>query len=113
MKAKFTIALAAMTLSALLGFPTSTKAELGSGGPSPTEFSRPLPLEPKQLSPGFCQLGTSCMAMDARPFEPCLLSTKHCSDKAAEPMLVAPPPSLVPMPQVEALYRKAPGAGIA
>ncbi|HEY6124560.1 MAG TPA: hypothetical protein VIV63_07900 [Steroidobacteraceae bacterium] len=39
----------------------------------------------------FCLLGTTCLAMDPRPFEPCLLSTKHCGDKAREPMEVAPP----------------------
>ena len=51
------------------------------------------------LPPKVCKLGTSCLAMDSRPFEPCLLSTKHCSDKAAEPLLVAPTPSLIPAPQ--------------
>jgi hypothetical protein len=38
--------------------------------------------------------------MDPRPFEPCLLSTKHCGDKAMEPMQVAPPRS-VPEPGAE------------
>jgi hypothetical protein len=37
--------------------------------------------------------------MDPRPFEPCLLSTKHCTDKAVEPLLVAPTPSIIPTPQ--------------
>ena len=47
-----------------------------------------------------CKLGTSCLAMDPRPFEPCLLSTKGCSDKAVEPILVAPPKSSAPAPSV-------------
>ena len=51
------------------------------------------------ILPQVCKLGTSCLAMDPRPFEPCLLSTKHCSDKAAEPLLVAPAPSFIPVPQ--------------
>jgi hypothetical protein len=51
------------------------------------------------MRPQVCKLGTSCLAMDPRPFEPCLLSTKHCSDKAAEPLLVAPAPSIIPAPQ--------------
>jgi hypothetical protein len=59
---------------------------------------RPWP-DPQPFG-GICKLGTSCLAMDPRPFEPCLLSTKHCSDKAAEPMLVAPPRN-TPAPDVE------------
>jgi hypothetical protein len=39
--------------------------------------------------------------MDPRPFEPCLLSTKHCSDKAAEPMLAGRPQLIIPVPQIE------------
>jgi len=36
-----------------------------------------------------CQLGKSCLAMDPRPFEICLLSTnKRCGDKMAETMQV-------------------------
>jgi hypothetical protein len=49
----------------------------------PPQISIPLPLVPPE--PEFaqmCQLGTSCLTMDPRPFEPCLLSTRHCRDKA-------------------------------
>jgi hypothetical protein len=49
----------------------------------------------------FCKLGTSCLALDSRPFEPCLLSTKSCSEKAVEPTLVAPPKEFVPSPWVQ------------
>ena len=39
-----------------------------------------------------CQLGKSCLAMDPRPFEICLLGTnKRCGDKAREPLLVGNP----------------------
>jgi hypothetical protein len=39
-----------------------------------------------------CLLGKSCLAMDPRPFEFCLLGTnKRCSDKAREPMQVDNP----------------------
>ena len=36
-----------------------------------------------------CQLGKSCLAMDPRPFEICLLGgNKRCGDKMAEPLQV-------------------------
>jgi hypothetical protein len=62
----------------------------------PPEFSRDLPLEPRRgyddHGAAFCHLGTSCIAMDPRPFEPCLVEgTKRCVDKATEPLLVAEP----------------------
>jgi hypothetical protein len=38
-----------------------------------------------------CQLGTSCLTMDTRPFEVCLLGAKSCSDKVREPLLVDNP----------------------
>jgi hypothetical protein len=38
-----------------------------------------------------CQLGTSCLTMDSRPFEVCLLGAKNCSDKVREPLLVDNP----------------------
>lgn len=39
-----------------------------------------------------CQLGQSCLAMDPRPFEICLLgSNKRCGDKMAEVMQVENP----------------------
>lgn len=51
----------------------------------PPAFSRELPLE-EPAKPVFraCQLGKSCMAMDARPFEMCLVGGKQtrCIDKA-------------------------------
>lgn len=51
----------------------------------PPEIQRDLPLE--QPDPGMgrvCKLGDSCLAMDSRPFEACLVDTKHCVDKAVE-----------------------------
>jgi hypothetical protein len=54
-------------------------------------------LVPRMHLPGrVCRLGTSCLTMDPRPFEACLLSTKHCSDKAAEPVLVGPSEQVAP-----------------
>jgi hypothetical protein len=56
----------------------------------PPEFQRDLPLE--QPRSHFCQLGTSCMQLDPRPFEACLLGgTKRCADKVTEPLLVDDP----------------------
>ena len=72
----------------------------------PPDVDRPLPLEPyahrspneppppdSNLAGGkLCQLGTSCLTMDPRPFEVCLLGTqKRCSEKVREPLLVENP----------------------
>jgi hypothetical protein len=69
--------------------------------PGLRQFRGPvLPLEPgapelpDELKGRVCQLGTSCMALDSRPFEMCLLGTgKRCSDKIREPLLVENPGS--------------------
>jgi hypothetical protein len=68
----------------------------------PPEFEIPLPLEqpipmPPEPPARICQLGTSCLTMDPRPFEPCLLTTRHCPD-TAKPMLVGPPHGSSPAP---------------
>ena len=96
MNTRITFAIAA--LAGLLGCSTSETAQT-------TQSATPLPPLP-DLAPGnelippkVCKLGTSCLAMDPRPFEPCLLSTKHCADKATEPMLIAPAPLIIPAPQ--------------
>lgn len=60
----------------------------------PPDFQRDLPLEPPREYRGdvrghFCLLGTSCVELDPRPFEACLVSgAKLCLDKAREPLLV-------------------------
>lgn len=57
----------------------------------PPEVSIDLPLEvDEKARPKFCQLGTSCLALDPRPFEACLLSTRHC-EKTAELLQVRDP----------------------
>ena len=72
------------------------------------ELQYDLPLE--QPDPGrvpfgkVCKLSTSCIAMDPRPFEPCLLSTKDCRDKAAEPLQVEQPKSVEPPPVIKTTY---------
>jgi hypothetical protein len=92
------VAIAIAALTSLLGCSTPETAQT-------TQPATPLPplsdLAPgnELIPPQICKLGTSCLAMDPRPFEPCLLSTKHCSDKAVEPLLVAPTPSIIPAPQ--------------
>ena len=64
-------------------------------------YAQLIPPQPLTESPGrVCLLGTTCLSMDQRPFEPCLLSTRHCRDKAAEAMQVAPPPWSIPEPNV-------------
>ena len=89
-------------LAALLGCSTPQPATPAAATVPPPEASYDLPLEqpgPTQL-PALCKLGTSCLAMDPRPFEPCLLSTKKCRDKAAEPIEVGQPEWLGPPPAI-------------
>jgi hypothetical protein len=45
-----------------------------------------------------CTLGQSCMAMDDRPFELCLVSRKRCADKIKEPLLVDLPNDIAQPP---------------
>ena len=89
----------AAALAALLGCSTSQPVTpVVPLEVPPPEISVDLPLEPPNAEPGFkaCKLGTSCMAMDPRPFEPCLLSAKECTEKATEPLLVGEPELLEP-----------------
>ena len=52
----------------------------------PPDFQRDLPLEIPRSH--FCQLGKSCMDLDPRPFEACLVGgAKRCADKVTEPLL--------------------------
>jgi hypothetical protein len=99
--------LTAASLAGLLGCSTPKTA-----APPMTIYSVPIPapeyelrdgqLIPKSMQPfgQICKLGTSCLSLDSRPFEPCLLSTTKCSDKGVEPILVAPPKSVAPDPSV-------------
>ena len=51
----------------------------------------PVPETTPQMAKA-CQLGTSCLTLDPRPFELCLVSAgKRCVDKATEPLLVTEP----------------------
>jgi hypothetical protein len=52
----------------------------------PLVIQKDLPLEPPLAMGGrVCKLGTSCLAMDERSFEVCLVGgTKHCVDKGVE-----------------------------
>jgi hypothetical protein len=56
---------------------------------SVTQSSLPRFQQPPGIE-GFkaCQLGTTCLALDPRPFELCLVGTKRCAEKATEPLLV-------------------------
>lgn len=58
-----------------------------SGSPPPA----PAPETTPQMARA-CQLGTSCLTLDPRPFELCLVAAgKRCVDKATEPLLVTEP----------------------
>jgi hypothetical protein len=95
--------LSTAALAALLACSTPQSVAPIADAPTPVpppEISFSLPLEepePESL-PTFCTLGTTCLAMDPRPFEPCLLSAKNCRDKATEPLLVGQPEWIVPPP---------------
>ena len=57
-------------------------------------------LDPREMVRGrVCTLGTSCLELDPRPFEVCLLSTKHCADKATEPLLASQAQTVITQPQ--------------
>jgi hypothetical protein len=62
---------------------TRIPRELPLGAPTPGHPDMPLAR--------VCKLGASCMELDPRPFEACLVGTKHCVDKAAELMEVTAP----------------------
>jgi hypothetical protein len=51
-----------------------------------------------------CKLGQSCMAMDERPFELCLVS-KRCADKIKEPILVDRPNDIAPPPSITVSHK--------
>ena len=96
----------AAALAALLGCSTPQPVEPVAADPTsvpPPEISFDLPLEEPvpESPPTFCKLGTTCLAMDPRPFEACLLSTKDCRDKAAEPLLVGEPERIAPPPIIK------------
>ncbi len=111
MNSKLPFGLVLATLAVLLGCstsksPSSVQAAPPSAQPVPPPriVWRVIPPLPAMEPPGqFCLLGTTCLAMDPRPFEPCLLSSKHCKDKAAEPMQVAPPRWPAPESGVESI----------
>ena len=114
MNTKTSIAfIGATALAALLG--CSTPQSVAPAAASPAELPKPpvivfhsVPLErpvpPLEPPPTFCKLGTSCLAMDPRPFELCLLSTKDCHDKATEPLLVRQPESAAPPLVIETAH---------
>ena len=55
--------------------------------PPPPEITLELPLEPPPARMArACQLGTSCLELDERPFEACLVGAKRCADKRLEPI---------------------------
>ena len=90
----------AAALAALLGCSTPQPAPVADDStpvpPPEISFSLPLEVPGPESPPTFCKLGTTCLAMDPRPFEPCLLSTKACRDKATEPLMVGEPQSIAP-----------------
>lgn len=93
MNAKVFAALLFVATATLLG--CSTPAPEQVVDIPPPEVQIDLPLErspPSEMVVGrACQLGTSCLDLDPRPFEACLVGTKHCVDKALEPVTVQTP----------------------
>jgi hypothetical protein len=99
-KASFALA-GAVALAALLGCSTPKPVAPAQALPAMTVYELPygLPETPgSNRLPGLCKLGSSCLAMDPRPFEACLLSTKSCRDKpiqVGQPEWSAPPPAII------------------
>lgn len=93
---------------ALLG--CSTPAPEQTAQIPPPEISRTLPPEtapppdPDAPMVRACKLGESCMELDPRPFEACLVGTKHCTEKVVEPLLVETPKSPSEAGVVETRY---------
>jgi hypothetical protein len=87
-------------LCAILGCSTSQPvtpvAEVFNVPPPEVSIDLPLESPDQQPVPRLCKLGSSCLAMDPRPFEPCLLSTGKCRDKMPDPLLVVDPEWIVP-----------------
>ncbi len=77
----------------LLG--SSTSQPPMAPAPEVIASAAPLPLPSPETTPAMakaCQLGTSCLTLDPRPFELCLVAAgKRCVDKATEPLLVTEP----------------------
>jgi hypothetical protein len=98
----------AAALAALLG--CSTSEPVAPAAPDLRTMSLyEMPMDPSAVPWNVpfgrvCKLSTSCVAMDPRPFEPCLLSTKACTDKAADPIQVGQPEWLAPPVVIETTY---------
>ena len=89
--------LLAMASVCLLGCSTSPPAPVPIV--EPLTFELPLEPVPQQdpLAGRVCQLGTSCLELDPRPFEMCLLATdKHCGEKITESVLAVNPEASEP-----------------
>lgn len=86
--AVFVVSLAvSLTLSGC----STPSAEQVALSPPPPEVAFDLPLELPKPSASVCKLGTSCLELDPRPFEACLVGTRHCVEKATEPVEVQAP----------------------
>jgi hypothetical protein len=91
MKSRIVSVLAAATFAIMMLGCSSARVE----SPAPNlRVAAPPRIQSFQLPPlpqqnfKACRLGRSCMAMDDRPFELCLVSRKRCADKIKEPILV-------------------------
>ena len=84
---KLITTLAAATSLLVVGC-TTRRVEPPRGGVTLSNAPRFGQPPDQELKAQFCQLGTSCLTLDERPFELCLLDTKHCRDKVVEPLLV-------------------------
>jgi hypothetical protein len=93
--------------AALLLLGCSTSQPPMTPAPEVIASAAPLPAPVPEIKPQMakaCQLGTSCLTLDPRPFELCLVAAgKRCVDKATEPLLVTEPqpPSSTEPPLLE------------
>jgi hypothetical protein len=106
MKTGIRIAWVAASLVAGCGAPTPRPA----APPAAIFLSQPYAAaqpDPKDGLPTFCQVSTDCMALDSRPFSPCLAGSEPCEGKG-EFMNVAPMHLVLKPAEIDALLKALP-----
>jgi hypothetical protein len=76
--------------------PQATRVPFLSAAPPPASELDPPLEQPDALAGRVCKLGASCLELDHRPFEPCLVSTRRCADKALEAIPAGAPAADAP-----------------
>lgn len=98
----FACAVTAILLGCTTQLPGTTAATIPPANPFRTLTLKASAERPDLEAAQVCLVSTSrsCMELDSRPFEPCLVASKTCSQKDGEIMRVSPP-ALVDPPRAE------------